>query len=270
MGKFFDPDNLTEKQAANWDRAVHIYSEMRAKAEAKLPANLKSMFGMFWNPPGHEKSALFSRLLEGHDPLDFAPPKNHSYPWYALIEDGKQTAGIYFHKNELIIFQSRYKIISANKAGNALKSYAKRHLRKLKEARHCWNRNHRARIADLLAAGPEFIVKCNGYSFKVSYSAESSQRSGYRWCFTGSRNFMSDFSGGTPKVTRVIVTGEQSHNDHIKTYLLRKEMGDEQYAKQHKKMLLRDNVEPAEMPPEELYNNDWVDVTVAGFSIELI
>ena len=42
-------------------------------------------------------SALLQRLLDGKDPLPVPPPRAYSYPWYALIENGRSTGHLDIH-----------------------------------------------------------------------------------------------------------------------------------------------------------------------------
>ncbi len=39
-----------------------------------------------------DHSALLKRLIQGKKPLEMAPPRSHSYPWYNLYENGEGNA----------------------------------------------------------------------------------------------------------------------------------------------------------------------------------
>lgn len=113
MPSFFSTKELTEEQQQNWNIAMDAYvkileencqrefHEMSEKDKKKFMALWKisnftdedvlkqlratSMFGA--NPPGHEKSSLFSRLLNGKNPLKNPPPLSFSYPDYQVVEN---------------------------------------------------------------------------------------------------------------------------------------------------------------------------------------
>jgi hypothetical protein len=111
MPVFFLEDQLTENQKARWDRAVIQYAIIQeanlerrmskitkserdfyaknndAHTDADIKAVMREFLSVMGNPPGHTKSALFARLLDGKEALEFPPPTNHSYPWYEVIEE---------------------------------------------------------------------------------------------------------------------------------------------------------------------------------------
>ena len=102
MPKFFDKNNLTTEQKSRWDFAVVKYKKIHEKnalfilddlsEEEKLDViqeiNQKKEFNsMLSSEVLDEKSALFSRLLDGKNPLLYPPPCSYSYPWYSVIED---------------------------------------------------------------------------------------------------------------------------------------------------------------------------------------
>lgn len=81
MPTFFDPEHLTPKQKENWSAALAKYAAVMAYEKQLTPQ------GCFLiNQPGHPKSALFARLLDGKEPLLRPPPKSYGYPWYDCIE----------------------------------------------------------------------------------------------------------------------------------------------------------------------------------------
>ncbi len=112
MPSFFSTKQLTEEQQQNWDISMDAYAkvleencqrefrDMTEKDKKKFMGSWKishftdedvlkqlratSMFGA--NPPGHEKSSLFSRLLNGQNPLRNPPPLSFSYPDYHVVE----------------------------------------------------------------------------------------------------------------------------------------------------------------------------------------
>lgn len=86
MPRFFDPENLTPKQKENWTTALEKYAAVMAHEKQLTPQ------GCFLiNQPGHPKSALFARLLDGKEPLRRPPPKSFGYPWYDCIEQQQVT-----------------------------------------------------------------------------------------------------------------------------------------------------------------------------------
>lgn len=109
MPTFFRKSELTENQKSNWDKMIEKYkaiqanninhdiSEMTNEEKQKQMKVLKCSENEFvdkytrissvFSQPGHEKSALFHRLLEGKKALKYAPPTSYSYPWYSVIED---------------------------------------------------------------------------------------------------------------------------------------------------------------------------------------
>ncbi|MHB1942264.1 MAG: hypothetical protein ACYCP0_04295 [Acidiferrobacteraceae bacterium] len=79
MPRFFDLDDLTPEQRARWDVAVARYNAVMDQLRASGVRHVLPQ-------PGHEKSALFARLLNGLEPLPHPPPLCYSYPWYEVIE----------------------------------------------------------------------------------------------------------------------------------------------------------------------------------------
>jgi hypothetical protein len=74
------------------------------------------MWGNFENEVDH--SALLNRLLLGNDPLEQAPPKAFSYPWYELHETEYAEncevwvpQGEYWKSDDIVINQSHWKIV---------------------------------------------------------------------------------------------------------------------------------------------------------------
>jgi len=269
--RFFDKAKLTPVQKDNWDRATTLYAQL--KKEAYSSAIHPFMIDLMWNGAGDEKSALFSRLLEGKDPLPNPPPCYYSYPWYSVVEDKKQHAvDIGFYKGSLTIGQDVYKIRQANKAAKALTSFTKRHLYK-REGVNEWSRVQRRHIASLLNADPKWTVEKNGYEFEVSYQQKIHSSRGRRFCYPGQFKCRSGFSGGNPSFINIIKTGMDEYRDQLKEYHARLEQGDEAYFKDQSYPGLRahfDNAPPKPLTPEQAYWNDWVEVLSDGFGIQCI
>lgn len=164
MPIFFDPENLSEEQAERWEAAKDEYDrileqnaqrlldsltpEIREKMIGHLrarnaaePENLKRHLYAQVSSPGNvresQKSALFSRLLEGKFPLPVPPPKSYGYPWYECIEEAGpfqvELSGVIADEIEtnskvsplgmsLIINQERWSLISVNPAAKKLLS----------------------------------------------------------------------------------------------------------------------------------------------------
>lgn len=97
MSRLFDKNNLTQQQAERWDAAIETYEQVRQQERNALNQYLgansvatdahRTNSQLRWNQPGDENSALFSRLLDGKEPLAHPPPTCYGYPWYACIED---------------------------------------------------------------------------------------------------------------------------------------------------------------------------------------
>jgi hypothetical protein len=112
MPTFFRRNELTEEQKNNWDSAIANYTkvlELNAlhQLQAMSDSDKKEYMGedhkgdfteqdvlkrimqdlmVMGNTPGHEKSALFFRLLSGKQILKNPPPTSYSYPYYDIIE----------------------------------------------------------------------------------------------------------------------------------------------------------------------------------------
>lgn len=109
MPKFFDPNNLTQEQKNNWDRAIRDYKKVQQDniehkiehlsqlerdfykkegfvTDDQIQQQMRVIMDMTGNKPGHPKSSLFARLLDGKQALPSPPPTSYSYPWYSLIE----------------------------------------------------------------------------------------------------------------------------------------------------------------------------------------
>ncbi len=153
MPHFFNRENLTEDQKANWDKSIKAYqyvmdynakkslNQMSEKDKKKFMADLNlkgssdeeilKKFQNFYlfagNSPGDEKSALFSRLLNGGKIFKNSPPLSYSYPDYDVVEsdekrelseyDEDNLKSLILNKNEftkykhILIGQSPWKII---------------------------------------------------------------------------------------------------------------------------------------------------------------
>jgi hypothetical protein len=111
MPTFFRKNELTEEQKNNWDSAIANYKkvlelnalrelnsmnqeqkvkfmgdDMKTFTDQDIKEKLIKMGMMMGNPPGHEKSSLFFRLLSGKRILKNPPPTSYSYPDYEIIE----------------------------------------------------------------------------------------------------------------------------------------------------------------------------------------
>lgn len=112
MPTFFRKDQLTEEQKQNWDSAIANYTkvlelnalhQLRSMSDTDKEKYMgeesnsnfteqdvlkRIMEGLMvmGNTPGHEKSALFFRLLSGKEILKNPPPTSYSYPDYDIIE----------------------------------------------------------------------------------------------------------------------------------------------------------------------------------------
>lgn len=152
MPTFFNEAELTPEQKARWDYAITEYKrvqdanaernfanltdadrasylEQGAKTDLEIRAAVKEMAGLMGNSPGHSKSALFARLLNGKEALPFPPPRAHSYPWYSVIEepgwhrarlDGSAARDGEAANSCLGINQSRWEIKSLNQSAQRL------------------------------------------------------------------------------------------------------------------------------------------------------
>lgn len=115
MPTFFDPNRLSPLQQTRWEEACTAYRRVQNDNARRLldtlePSARGDLARRFGCPltddaslleiltesgglliggqePGHPKSALFARLLNGRDPLPYPPPTSFSYPWYAVIEE---------------------------------------------------------------------------------------------------------------------------------------------------------------------------------------
>lgn len=166
MPQFFDHQTLTDEQKARWDWAVAQYEQVqdgnirryidrmdiedkRALFKEEHPEvsasqladislesldafaiNRQKRFNrLFANEPGHTKSALFARLLNGHLPLPEPPPTAFSYPWYEIVEKaGVYPVTVYPDTREeedrewrrIVLNQCGWEIIDTNPAAESL------------------------------------------------------------------------------------------------------------------------------------------------------
>ncbi len=79
MPTFFDPSQLSPEQSARWPQAAEAYEVVMQSLDGSGQRTAVPQ-------PGHPKSALFARLLNGKKPLRYPPPTSYSYPWYAALE----------------------------------------------------------------------------------------------------------------------------------------------------------------------------------------
>jgi len=266
---FFDKANLTAIQEENWDRAMTVYSDL--KQAATLRSSHPTLINLFWNGAGDEKSALFSRLLEGKDPLPEPPPCYYSYPWYGVVENKvPHPVAIGFYKSRLLIGQDGYTIVNANKAAKALTSFAKRHLYKTK-GHSGWSRVQRRKIADILTRDPQWELSYNGYKFHVGYQQACHPSNGRRFCYSGKQQFRAGFSGGNPQIQKIVTHGAAQYDKDMTAYKERLELGDDAYFEKHdypKLMAHFDNKKPKPLTAEQAYQNDWIEVMSDGFCIQ--
>ncbi len=152
MPTFFRKKELTEEQKNNWDKAIVNYSkvlELNALSQLKAMKDdeklklmrtndinsfteddlLKELLfcaSVMGNSPGHEKSALFFRLLSGKPVFKNPPPKSYSYPDYGIIEsndkrelmlDGNEVEKLIIEKSQFTSYphininQSAWKVL---------------------------------------------------------------------------------------------------------------------------------------------------------------
>lgn len=151
MPTFFRKNELTEEQKKNWDNAIVSYSKVlefnALQSLQKMTDSDKSDYmkdkenftdedilkkilqgcQIMGNPPGHEKSSLFYRLLSGKKVLKNPPPTSYSYPDYDIVESNgkrelmfesdnmdelvKQTSS-YTDYPHILINQSAWKVIN--------------------------------------------------------------------------------------------------------------------------------------------------------------
>lgn len=105
MQKKADFGPLTDAQSARWDQAIVEYDRVfRENAERQKGraysdeewVQAREKFGIFHSyQPGHSKSSLFRRLLNGEQALPFPPPCAYSYPWYEVVESKAPIDGIW-------------------------------------------------------------------------------------------------------------------------------------------------------------------------------
>lgn len=73
-----------------------------------------------------DHSSLLNRLLEGKEPLPDPPPRAMSYPWYSLIENGKDYPyEVFFVEQEVVIEQMSWQILEKINDNQYIVSYDK-------------------------------------------------------------------------------------------------------------------------------------------------
>lgn len=164
MPRFFNRQELTPEQKANWDSAIVKYKalmhenttnminnmtveELQTTLESygvdskeQLYDKMQSMYSVMWNSPGDEKSALFARLLSGKQALIYAPPTSYSYPWYDVIEtsgpwlvnhiDDAQSIDEFYYdyghdEKSFVINQTSWKLLEKVSDQEAIVTYGK-------------------------------------------------------------------------------------------------------------------------------------------------
>lgn len=207
MPTFFKKEELTTEQKARWDAAILEYSKVQernvehrlaalsneerayyvethnASTDEQIKDQMREFSGLMGNPPGHEKSALFARLLDGKPALPFPPPTNHSYPWYSVIEGvgphrarigGAMTiggmlkgAGGVHCEFAIGINQCQWAVKNCNAAAKTLMNLDEELQRVAKRpdpqsefsSIYDWPEELLRRVKDAYADGPEFIVQ---------------------------------------------------------------------------------------------------------------
>ena len=209
MPRFFDRNNLTPEQKSRWDGAVAEYtrvmeSNLDALVAAMTPGEqAKALTSFRENAPddtrslrdwmklmqqcvggsvGEEKSALFSRLLNGKTALPFPPPTAHSYPWYEVIEapgpfpvmlGGTQTMGSHLNGTRgasgefaIGINQCNWAVVSLNDAARSLfglqdqlSATAVRESENSMHYQFAWTKELLAAVLNAYASAPEMIVR---------------------------------------------------------------------------------------------------------------
>lgn len=127
MPNFFDKNKLTTEQQLNWNKAISQFNyvinynvennfknmteeeksdlikfyHLENASTEEIMKKLKNFYLFLGNHPGSEKSALFSRILNGGRIFKKAPPISYSYPNYSLIEENKNFEIYTEEKNDL-------------------------------------------------------------------------------------------------------------------------------------------------------------------------
>ncbi|MDD3575724.1 MAG: hypothetical protein PHT38_02420 [Halothiobacillus sp.] len=161
--------DLSPEQNSRWDYAIKEYiritDEVIEKQWALLTPEyregLEGKEAIRWlcgiNPPGHQKSALFRRLLDGKAALPFIPPKRYSYPWYALFDRPDETHEVInavpFLNEWLLIDQGRWSVLWANQPATEIAGWSAID----------WSGGEMlATDQDITNEKPVFLIKCGG------------------------------------------------------------------------------------------------------------
>lgn len=134
---------MTEQEQQDIVHKVLLWLDIHDDPEHKIPV------GYSQRRTDAAHSALLSRLLEGKPPLPQPPPRAFSYPWYKLIDDGKDEncevcLGTGYYKGQVIINQAPWNLISQVSETEFLVEWAvtKLRARVWKVHNHssfCWN-----------------------------------------------------------------------------------------------------------------------------------
>lgn len=207
MPRFFDKSSLTDAQKANWDAAIVEYKRVQERnfehrfarltdgerdyyrqeygttTDQEIRNKMQAFMSLTSNSPGHPKSALFARLLNGKSALPSPPPTSYSYPWYSVIEEegphvvqvgAGATLGDFMNgagggKGPLAVSinQCCWVVLAANEAAQALLNLqaelaatAKPKETDSYEHLFDWSESLRQRVKSAYSAKPEFSVQC--------------------------------------------------------------------------------------------------------------
>lgn len=206
MPTFFNPSELTIEQKSRWDFAcaeykrtlernletrfarlsesdrVYFAKECGITEDADIKEEMRSSMELNANAPGHPKSALFARLLDGKQALPYPPPTCYSYPWYSIIEEdiaqsvrigGALTLGALINGTggaggvtALSLNQCQWSVVSKNEEAEQLFGLQSE-LDGLKQADpkrpdeniSLWTPDLYERVKAVYAKNPEFVVK---------------------------------------------------------------------------------------------------------------
>jgi hypothetical protein len=82
------PDTLSPEEKARYEWAIAEFNRIQERNGEPGYTTIAPAISPLIKHVPHPKSRLFTRLLEGKSPLQFAPPTTYSNPWYELVEDG--------------------------------------------------------------------------------------------------------------------------------------------------------------------------------------
>lgn len=140
MPRYFNKNELTSEQLEHWDSYISMYEKTLSfnvnrelvEMQENKKEQLLEMFGdigvdkikekmltyaeIMGNTPGHEKSALFFRLMSGKKPLLYRVPLSYSYPDYDIMEseNPRELHIDSFKLSELIVNENGIDYITIN------------------------------------------------------------------------------------------------------------------------------------------------------------